>query len=54
MNRSETTNMSTEIQTVGTAIIFQSVIRYAAFIAIAWLALSYVDGWVTTYLATTS
>jgi len=44
--------MSTEIQTVGTAIIFQSIIRYAAFIAIAWMALSYLDGWITAYLST--
>jgi hypothetical protein len=47
----ETTSMNTEIQTVGLAIIVQTVVRYAALFALAWLALSFVDGWVMSYLA---
>jgi hypothetical protein len=51
MNRSETTNMSTEIQTIGGAILIQNAIKYAAYIAIAWLTLSFVDGWVMAWLS---
>ena len=53
MNRTETkeTRMNTEIQTIGGAIIAQTVIRYAAYIALAWLALSYADGWVMAWVS---
>lgn len=47
----ESTSMNTEIQTVGAAIIAQTVIRYATIFALAWLALSFIDGWVIAYLA---
>lgn len=43
--------MSTEIQTIGGAILIQSVVKYAAYIAIAWLTLSYADGWVMAWLS---
>lgn len=43
--------MSTEIQTIGGAILIQTVVKYAAYITIAWLALSYADGWVMAWLS---
>jgi hypothetical protein len=46
----EETRMNTEIHTVGMAMIAQTVIRYAAYIAIAWLALSFADGWVQAWI----
>jgi len=42
--------MNTEIQTVGAAIIVQTAIRYAAYFAIAWLVLSFADGWIMAAL----
>lgn len=42
--------MSTEIQTIGGAILIQNVIKYGAYIAIAWITLSFVDGWVMAWL----
>jgi len=42
--------MNTEIQTVGLALIAQTAIRYVAILALAWLALSFIDGWVMAYL----
>lgn len=50
MNRSENTSMNTQIQTIGVAILMQNVIKYAAYIATAWLTLSFVDGWVMAWL----
>ena len=50
-SKSESTNMNTNINTVGLAILAQSAIRYGAFFAIAWLALTFADGWVTAYIA---
>ena len=50
-SKSETTNMTTNINTVGWAILFQSLIRYGAFIAMAWLALTFADGWVMAFIA---
>ena len=50
MTRTETKNMSTEIQTIGGAILAQTAIRYAAYIFIAWLGFSYADGWVMAWL----
>lgn len=52
LTKSESTSMNTEIQTVGNAILIQTLIRYAAYIVIAWLPLSFADGWVTAYLTT--
>lgn len=45
------TRMNTEMQTIGGAILIQTAIRYAAYIAIAWLALGFIDGWVMAYLS---
>lgn len=42
--------MNREIQTVGTAIIVQTVIRYAAYVAIAWLTLAYANSWVMAWI----
>jgi hypothetical protein len=50
-NITESTRMNTEIQTIGGAMLIQTLIRYAAYIAIAWLALSFIDAWVMAYLA---
>lgn len=47
----ERNSMSTEIQTIGNAILVRDAIRYAAYIAITWIAFSYLDGWVMTYLS---
>lgn len=49
--KTESTSMNTEIQTVGMALIAQTAVRYAAIFALAWLALSFIDGWVMAYLA---
>lgn len=46
----EETRVNTEIQSISGAVIAQTVIRYAAYIFIAWLALSFADGWVTLWL----
>ena len=51
MTRSESTSMNTEMQTIGGAILMQNVIKYASYIAIAWLTLSFVDGWVMAWLS---
>ncbi len=51
MNRfNESTSMSTEVKTIGTAILVQSAIRYAAYVAIMWITLSFVDGWVMAWI----
>ena len=47
----EESRMNREIQTVGTAIVVQTIIRYVAYLGLAWLALSYVDGWVMAWVA---
>lgn len=47
------TRMNTEIQTIGGAIIAQTVIRYVAYLAIAYLALSFADGWVMAWIEAT-
>lgn len=47
----ESTRMNTEIQTVGLAMIAQTAIRYVAVLALVWLALAFIDGWVMAYLA---
>jgi hypothetical protein len=46
----EETRMNTEIQTIGAAVIGQTVIRYGAYIAIAWLVLTFADGWVMAWI----
>ena len=46
MRREEITRMNTEIQTIGGAILFQTAIRCAANVAIAWIVLSFADGWI--------
>jgi len=48
---SESTNMSTNINTIGWQILVQTLIRYGSFIAIAWLILSFMDVWVSAYIA---
>lgn len=45
------TNMNTNINTIGWAIVFQTVIRYGAFLAMAWLFLTFADVWVTAYIS---
>ena len=47
----EESRMNREIQTVGAAIIVQTVIRYAAYLGLAWLALAYADGWVMAWVS---
>ena len=49
-NIEEATSVNTEIQSISGAVIAQTIIRYAAYIFIAWLALSFVDGWVMAWL----
>ncbi|RWX78288.1 hypothetical protein EPK99_06565 [Neorhizobium lilium] len=46
----ERTSVETNINTIGWAILVQSLIRYGAFIAIAWLTLTFANGWVMAYL----
>lgn len=48
---SESTNMNTNINTIGWQILVQTLIRYGSFIAIAWLILSFLDVWVSAYIA---
>lgn len=43
--------MTTNIETIGWAILLQSLIRYGAYIAIAWIFLTFADGWVTAFIA---
>lgn len=45
MNRSTSDNTSTDT-TIGRAVILQSIIRYAAIIVLAWLALNFADTWI--------
>jgi hypothetical protein len=40
-NIEEATRVNTEIQSISGAVIAQTIIRYAAYIFIAWLALSF-------------
>ena len=51
INQTKETRVNTEIQSISGAVIAQTVIRYAAFAFIAWLTLSFVDGWVMAWLA---
>lgn len=46
--------MSTNIQTVGAAILFQSLIRYGAFVVMLWLTLTFANDWVLAAIAATS
>lgn len=48
---SESTNMNTNINTIGWQILVQTLIRYGSFIAIALLILSFLDVWVSAYIA---
>ena len=41
--------MSTNIQTIGSAILFQTMVRYSAFIAMEWIGLYYADIWLRAY-----
>lgn len=50
MSKREETRVNTEIHSISGAVIVQTVIRYAAYIAIAWLVLSFADGWITAWL----
>ena len=50
MQQIKETRVNTEIQSISGAVIVQTVIRYAAYIFIAWLALSFIDGWVMAWL----
>lgn len=45
------TKMNTNISTIGWQILVQTLIRYGSFIAIAWLILSFLDVWVSAYIA---
>ena len=47
------TRMNTEIQTIGGAIIAQTVIRYAAYLAMLWMVLTFADGWVAAWISAT-
>lgn len=38
--------MNTNINTIGWAILLQTLIKYGAFIAIAWLVLAFANEWV--------
>jgi hypothetical protein len=49
-NIEEATRVNTEIQSISGAVIAQTIIRSAAYIFIAWLALSFFDGWVMAWL----
>ena len=49
-NIEETTRMNTEIQSISGAVIAQTIIRYAAYIFIACLVLSFVDRLVMAWL----
>jgi hypothetical protein len=44
--------MNTQITTIGAAVLLQNIVRYAAYVAIAWLALSFADGWVMAWIET--
>ena len=46
MHHRQETRMNTEISTIGNAVLIQSLIRYAAYVLIAWLILSFADGWI--------
>ena len=50
-SKSESKSMDTQIQTIGAAIIFQNVIKYAAYIAMTWIVLSFADVWIMAWLA---
>lgn len=50
-NIKEQTRVNTEIKSISGAVIAQTIIRYAAFIFIAWLTLSFVDSWVTLWIS---
>lgn len=43
--------MNTQITTIGAAMLLQHAIRYGAFIAMTWLVLTFVDGWIMTWIA---
>ena len=39
-----------ETNTIGLAVIAQTIIRYAAYLALAYMALTFVVGWVTAWI----
>lgn len=50
-HKSESTSVDKEIKTIGFAILMQTMIRYGAFVAIAYLVLTFMNVWVMAYLS---
>lgn len=43
--------MTTNLTTVGTAVLIQNAIRLAAYVVMLWLTLSFVDRWIMAWIA---
>ncbi len=50
-NIEERTSVETSINTIGWAILVQSLIKYGAFIVIVWLVLLFANDWVLALVA---
>lgn len=50
-NIEERKSVETNINTIGGAILVQTLIRYAAYVAITWISLTFMNDWVLTYIA---
>lgn len=50
-HKSETTNMNTNVNTIGAAILVQTAIRYGSFVAMLWIFLTFANDWVLAFAA---